>query len=164
MRIPSLRFCLPIRCHYSVPSTTRAAAAISLGSLVAFNLRESDWLRIRPKAAISAGMWVDDGTCHTQSEGSAVWCTKESTVDSKINALWKGDEGGVTEGRHFWSITVLEGDAVWVGVTSEEKFAPGYRCKGFMYGGPGNTSSGGGLVQGGFGEPVKVRPLAPLAY
>jgi hypothetical protein len=102
-------------------------------------------------------MWTDDGTGAVVGNGNEVSCVTESTTDSKFNALWKeGDDGGAVAGEHYWLVKVLRGDGVWVGLSSETKFGPGYRCKGTMYGGPGNTSDGGALVTSQFGDAVKV--------
>mmetsp|Transcript_32047 Transcript_32047/g.90907 ORF Transcript_32047/g.90907 Transcript_32047/m.90907 type:complete len:304 (-) Transcript_32047:290-1201(-) len=101
-------------------------------------------------------MWVDDGSCKTKGDGNVVECVNEAKGDSKCNAMWKGDDpDGVTAGEHYWVFKVMSGSGTWVGITTEAKFGPGYKCKGAMYGGPGNTSDGGGLVQGQFGEDVK---------
>ena len=40
---------------------------------------------------------------------------------------------------------------MWIGLGTEDKFGPGYRLKGLLYGGPGNLSDGGSLVTGGWG-------------
>lgn len=101
-------------------------------------------------------MWTGDGTGAVVGNGNEVSCVTESTTDSKFNALWKeGDDGGAIAGEHYWLVKVLRGDGVWVGLSSETKFGPGYRCKGTMYGGPGNTSDGGALVTSQFGDAVK---------
>ena len=39
------------------------------------------------------------------------------------------------------------GGGMWVGVATEDRFGPGYGLKGLLYGGPGNLSDGGSLVQ-----------------
>ena len=44
---------------------------------------------------------------------------------------------------------------MWVGVCSDNKFGSSYGIKGLLYGGPGNLSSGGGLVIGGWGPKFK---------
>lgn len=100
-------------------------------------------------------MWREEGTGSTRTSGAAVECVAESKGGSKCNAMWRGEDAGVSEGTHCWAFRVLAGDGLWVGLTTEAKFGPGWKCKGVMYGGPGNTSNGGGLVQGGFGQPVK---------
>jgi len=40
---------------------------------------------------------------------------------------------------------------MWFGLGTEDKFGPGYRLKGLLYGGPGNLSDRGSLVTGGWG-------------
>mmetsp|Transcript_2632 Transcript_2632/g.6909 ORF Transcript_2632/g.6909 Transcript_2632/m.6909 type:complete len:302 (-) Transcript_2632:353-1258(-) len=101
-------------------------------------------------------MWIDDGSGGTAGEGDTVTCVGEAKGSSKFNAMWKEEGGGATAGEHFWQLKVLAGDGLWVGLSSEAKFGSGWRCKGAMYGGPGNTSDGGGLITGAFGEPVKA--------
>eukprot|EP00121_Abeoforma_whisleri_P015969 Awhi_evm1s14679 len=49
---------------------------------------------------------------------------------------------------------ILNGDGVWCGLTTEKKFAKGYKMKGLMYG--GNLSNGSGLLSSHWGPPLKA--------
>lgn len=61
----------------------------------------------------------------------------------------------MSSGQYF-EIDVQElQKSCFIGVASEKGFAPGYKCKGLFFGGPGNLSSGGALVRPGFGKPIK---------
>lgn len=100
-------------------------------------------------------MWVDEGTGKTASDGAVVECVGDSKGSDKINAMWRGSDfpEGVTEGEHYWSLDIIAGDGLWFGLTTEQKFGAGWKCKGVMYG--CNTSNGGALVHQQFGQPVK---------
>eukprot|EP00191_Tetraselmis_sp_GSL018_P022509 CAMPEP_0177626678 /NCGR_PEP_ID=MMETSP0419_2-20121207/30786_1 /TAXON_ID=582737 /ORGANISM="Tetraselmis sp., Strain GSL018" /LENGTH=302 /DNA_ID=CAMNT_0019127757 /DNA_START=126 /DNA_END=1034 /DNA_ORIENTATION=- len=102
-------------------------------------------------------MWSDEGTGKTRSYGNIVECNQPQEADQRFNSLWKEDDFlGVSQGEHCWKFKVSEGEGIFVGLTTELSFAPGYRCVGLLYGGPGNTSTGSSLAQGGFGfKPVK---------
>jgi len=100
-------------------------------------------------------MWIDEGTGKSISDGAVVECLSASNGSDKVNAMWRGSDfpEGVTSGEHYWTLDVLAGDGLWFGLTTEEKFAAGWKGKGVMYG--CNTSNGGGLVHQQFGQPVK---------
>jgi len=81
-----------------------------------------------------------------------VMVEKEKSGDAKCNAMWVDD--GQQEG--FWRFSIEHGEGMWIGVTLDDKFGPGYRLKGFLYGGPGNLSGGGSLAQSGWGPSLKA--------
>merc|ERR1712117_675962 len=59
------------------------------------------------------------------------------------------------EGARSWRISIKSGKGMWIGLGTEEKFGPGYRLYGLLYGGPGNLSDGGSLVTGGWGPQLQ---------
>jgi len=66
-----------------------------------------------------------------------------------VNALF---DQSLTSGQYF-EIDVLElKESVFVGVTTKEAFAEGYKCKGLFFG--RNLSNGGALVRQAFGEAI----------
>ncbi|CAE7754408.1 unnamed protein product, partial [Symbiodinium pilosum] len=48
----------------------------------------------------------------------------------------------------------LSGDGPFIGIGSMENFAQGYKCKGLLFGGPGNLSNGSAALKTQFGEEV----------
>ena len=69
--------------------------------------------------------------------------------DKKGNAMWVG--GGGSGGPQYWEFDIQGPGGFWLGVTTRERFGPGYGMKGLFYGGPGNLSDGGSLVTGQWG-------------
>jgi len=64
--------------------------------------------------------------------------------------------GTDTKSSETWKFDVKSGSEVWVGVGTENGFATGYGLKALLFGGPGNLSSGGSLVQMNFGPTLKT--------
>ena len=95
--------------------------------------------------------WTLDTSGHLVSDGGQVTFKGEVKGDTKGNAIWidSGDE--IKEGSRSWRFTIGSGKGMWIGLGTEERFGPGYRLKGLLYGGPGNLSDGGSLVTGGWG-------------
>eukprot|EP00403_Amphidinium_massartii_P040003 CAMPEP_0178437728 /NCGR_PEP_ID=MMETSP0689_2-20121128/35167_1 /TAXON_ID=160604 /ORGANISM="Amphidinium massartii, Strain CS-259" /LENGTH=394 /DNA_ID=CAMNT_0020059989 /DNA_START=88 /DNA_END=1272 /DNA_ORIENTATION=- len=71
---------------------------------------------------------------------------------SKINALCGV---GFADGIEYFEIEVMEGSGAFIGVSTKDGLAPGYKVKGLLYGGPGNLSNGSGGLRTGFGDGVK---------
>ena len=68
--------------------------------------------------------------------------------DNIYNATWIDTcLGSDTKSSETWKFEVKSGSELWVGVGTENGFATGYGLKAMLFGGPGNLSSGGGLVQ-----------------
>ena len=68
--------------------------------------------------------------------------------DNIYNATWIDTcLGSDTKSSETWKFEVKSGSDMWVGVGTENGFASGYGLKALLFGGPGNLSSGGGLVQ-----------------
>jgi len=58
-------------------------------------------------------------------------------------------------GVGYWEFKVLGSGGFWLGVTTEANFGPGYGMKGLFFGGPGNLSDGGSLVESGWGPKME---------
>jgi hypothetical protein len=104
-----------------------------------------------------SGTWVDDGSNSTESDGVTVTC-KSVESGTPSNALFKGFELAAGGGQAYWTIKFTEaeeGSGTFVGLTSESAFGQGWALKGYMYGGPGNVSSGGCGLIFGMGEAIK---------
>lgn len=91
--------------------------------------------------------WKDDGSGQLSVDGSQVSYTGEGK--GKANALWS------TGGTNYWEFKLQGEPGIWVGVSNEETFGPGYSIKGLFYGGPGNLSDGRGLIRGDWGPKLK---------
>ena len=94
--------------------------------------------------------WTLDNSARLTSSGDEVRLVSEERGDKKCNAMWicptqSGDCLTV------WRVQVTGGGGMWVGVATEDRFGPGYGLKGLLYGGPGNLSDGGSLVQSRWG-------------
>jgi len=87
--------------------------------------------------------WKDDGSGNLNIEGAKVTYKGDGKV--KSNALL------TNEGPGYWEFNLQGETGIWLGVTNEDHFAPGYAIKGLFYGGPGNLSEGGNLVRGDWG-------------
>merc|ERR550517_7667 len=87
--------------------------------------------------------WKGDGSEALSVNGSSVQYGG-GKGDAKGNALWTGQAGYV-------EVRVSGEPGTWVGVATEANFAAGWGLKGLFYGGPGNLSDGGSLVQGNWG-------------
>mmetsp|Transcript_7708 Transcript_7708/g.13945 ORF Transcript_7708/g.13945 Transcript_7708/m.13945 type:complete len:396 (+) Transcript_7708:103-1290(+) len=76
----------------------------------------------------------------------------EPNKDSKANALCLV---GFSEGVEYFEIEQVEGEGAFIGVTTKDGLAPGYKVKGLMYGGPGNLTNGSGGLRTRYGDGVK---------
>lgn len=96
-------------------------------------------------------MWQDDGGGHTaifeENGGAGVRFT--GADGSKGNALF--GVSGPTAGTRFYSFSLTGPPGTWIGACTKDRFAPGWRLKGLLYGGPGNLSDGSALVTGQWG-------------
>jgi len=93
--------------------------------------------------------WTCDNSGNAVAEGATVRHGGAAGPEKKGNAMW-----GFSGGLGYWEFEVLGSGGFWLGVTTEEKFGPGYGMKGLFFGGPGNLSDGGSLVKGGWGPKV----------
>ena len=98
--------------------------------------------------------WTLDTSGHLVSDGGQVTFKGEVKGDTKGNAIWMDSGDEIKEGSRSWRFTIGSGKGMWTGLGTEERFGPGYRLKGLLYGGPGNLSDGGSLVTGGWGAEV----------
>eukprot|EP00403_Amphidinium_massartii_P049475 CAMPEP_0178459064 /NCGR_PEP_ID=MMETSP0689_2-20121128/47904_1 /TAXON_ID=160604 /ORGANISM="Amphidinium massartii, Strain CS-259" /LENGTH=314 /DNA_ID=CAMNT_0020085463 /DNA_START=107 /DNA_END=1051 /DNA_ORIENTATION=+ len=93
-------------------------------------------------------MWEDDGSEMVKTEADS----NKFVIDGKpggspVNALYSKS---LASGQYF-EIEVLSSEkSAFVGVTTREAFAKGWKCKGLFFG--GNLSNGGALVRSQFGE------------
>lgn len=99
-------------------------------------------------------MWVSDGSAF-ESEGGRLTCTTEGQGDCKFNFMWKEGEG-VSQGEHYWEVTLENADHAWVGVTTADRLKRGYAGRALNFGGPGNLSEGVSLLAGGWGPEPKA--------
>ena len=95
--------------------------------------------------------WTLDTSGHLVSDEGQVTFKGEVKGDTKANAIWIESGEEMKEGARSWRISIKSGKGMWIGLGTEERFGPGYRLKGLLYGGPGNLSDGGSLVTGGWG-------------
>jgi len=95
--------------------------------------------------------WTLDTSGHLVSDGGQVTFNGEVKGDTKGNAIWMDSGDEIKEGYRSWRFNIGSGKGTWIGLGTEDKFGPGYRLKGLLYGGPGNLSDGGSLVTGGWG-------------
>lgn len=91
--------------------------------------------------------WEDDQSGNVSITGTEVRFVGPDKGEYHGNAIWLDEDGYNGE----WVWTVLEGSKMWLGVGEKDKFGPGYKMKGFLYGGPGNLSDGSSLVTGHWG-------------
>lgn len=102
--------------------------------------------------------WIGDESGNVIVEGSTVRHGGASGPEKKGNAMYDGGED--ISGVSSWEFEVTGGKGMWVGLGTKENFGSGYKMKGLLYGGPGNLSDGGALLQGNwgprFGEGDKV--------
>jgi len=103
--------------------------------------------------------WKTDGSEELKVlSPNEIQSSQESSTGNVYNALWKESEEGVSSGTHYWKVTfsqVPEHSSPWIGLTDLQKFKKGWSFRGLMFGGPGNLSDGGGLLQGEFGPGLK---------
>jgi len=100
--------------------------------------------------------WEDDGSDKTASDADTVWATEFIKVDSKVNALYSKGDWSFSPGSDkvkCFQITIVDGQSVSVGVTTQGKFGKGYATKGLLY--HGNLSSGAALVESNWGPSLK---------
>mmetsp|Transcript_58418 Transcript_58418/g.136538 ORF Transcript_58418/g.136538 Transcript_58418/m.136538 type:complete len:316 (-) Transcript_58418:130-1077(-) len=98
-------------------------------------------------------MWEDDGSNMVKTAPES---PMEFTIDGKpggspVNALFAR---GLTPGQYFEIDILQSSKSAFVGVTTREGFAKGWKCKGLFFG--GNLSNGGALVRGNFGDWLKT--------
>jgi len=92
--------------------------------------------------------WIVDQSGHSVVDGLEVRHGGTGGSEKKGNAiLERGDVVGVT----CWEFDVTGGQGMWIGLGTKDNFGPGYGMKGLLYGGPGNLSDGGSLIQGNWG-------------
>jgi len=91
--------------------------------------------------------WTDDGSDNklALSGSEAKYSPVAGGSSSKANAIWS--EGGTG----LWQFSVSGESGTWIGVSTADRFGPGYRMKGLFFGGPGNLSDGNSLVTGQWG-------------
>lgn len=95
-------------------------------------------------------MFVVEGSGLVGAQGNEVWVGEVPRQSSKFNALWKANGISLAHPSPLcFTITVLAGEAVWAGLTTERHFGAGWACKALSYG--GNVSDGGGLLRPAFG-------------
>lgn len=88
--------------------------------------------------------FADDGGGYLAIAGSEARCVRDA-AGTKGNALFS--EGG----SGLYTFIFRGPPGAWVGVSTAEQFAAGWKLKGLFYGGPGNLSDGSGLLSGGWG-------------
>mmetsp|Transcript_23300 Transcript_23300/g.42122 ORF Transcript_23300/g.42122 Transcript_23300/m.42122 type:complete len:315 (-) Transcript_23300:34-978(-) len=98
--------------------------------------------------------WTDDGSAAVKPGDSLMECKIQGAPSgSPANAYFSKP---LTSGDYFEIDIVEMGDSSpFVGVTSSAAFGQGWKCKGLLFGGPGNLSNGGALVRGEFGEELR---------
>ncbi|KAJ8905251.1 hypothetical protein NDN08_001759 [Rhodosorus marinus] len=77
----------------------------------------------------------------------------QSRSSKKANAIF--EDGGIRNGEHkYYELSMIKAEtsATWFGMTTRDRFGPGYKLKGVFFGGPGNTSNGSALVKSQFHE------------
>ena len=94
--------------------------------------------------------WKEDGSGQLVLDGAKV----TNIGGKKANAMWVDGQGGAGQ----WTFTLGPSGqgGVWIGVAEEERFGPGYKVKGLMFGGPGNLSDGSALIAGHWGPKVEA--------
>ena len=93
--------------------------------------------------------WTVDTSGHAVATDEGVKHSGEKGAEKKGNAIWQDEQGA--EGVYCWRFNILGGSNMWLGVSTEDKFGPGWALKGLLYGGPGNLAAGGGLISGHWG-------------
>jgi len=93
--------------------------------------------------------WKVDESGNAVANGAEVKFEGAGGSEKKGNAIWMDENAG--QGVHCWSFDISGDSGLWIGVGTEEKFGSGYKLKGLLYGGPGNLSDGGALVQSQWG-------------
>jgi hypothetical protein len=101
--------------------------------------------------ARSTSAFLLDSSGALSASGNEVSLTERATQSTKWNALWREGKGLSPSHREplCFQVTVNAGDGIWVGLTDEAHFGPGWACKSLAYG--GNLSDGAGLLRGQFG-------------
>jgi len=95
--------------------------------------------------------WIVDNSGRLIASDNEVKLVTEGRGDSKANAMWIDSSDEADSGTSVWRLQMTGGGGMWVGVATEDRFGPGYSLKGLLYGGPGNLSDGGSLVQAKWG-------------
>jgi len=98
--------------------------------------------------------WKEDGSGNLSVEGAKV--AYKGNGKEKSNAIWS------TEGSGSWEFKLQGETGIWLGVTDEQHFAPGYNIKGLFYGGPGNLSEGGNLVRADWGPKLNDNDVVAM--
>jgi len=91
--------------------------------------------------------WTIDDSSHLSAHHSQVKVTKGVDVDYKFNAMWIDEQ----DKNKIWRFKIINGQNIWFGVSTEDRFAKCYGVRGLFYGGPGNLSDGSALVKSGWG-------------
>jgi len=108
-----------------------------------------------------ATAWRDDGSNAVKNlTDGAFTITGKPSKGSPVNALGTIP---LTSGQYF-EVTCQDGDGPFIGVGKLESFAQGYRCKGLLFGGPGNLSNGSALMKGEFGEQVSKGSVVGILF
>ena len=104
----------------------------------------------------AAMSWTLDTSGLLTSEGSVVTLPGQGKAkrDTRSNAMWVETERESQSGCWRFEVKAGGGMGMWVGVTTEDKFGPGWSLKGLLYGCPGNLSDGSSLVTSGWGPKV----------
>lgn len=97
--------------------------------------------------------WHDDGSDSIKAEANEFTVSGKKSSGTPSNARFGT---AVTPESGYFEVEVLDlgADSCFIGVGTEEGFKEGWRCKGLFFGGPGNTSSGGALVKGSYGDAI----------
>lgn len=107
---------------------------------------------------VPEGAWRDDGSNSIEDLGSSFRVRPVRHVSAPVrpprgpvNALFAVP----LESASYFEVTCKEfSGAPFVGIATEAGLAPGYKCKGLFYGGPGNLSDGSAALRTNFGDEV----------
>ncbi|RWS00312.1 hypothetical protein B4U79_16763 [Dinothrombium tinctorium] len=99
--------------------------------------------------------WICEQHEQIRAEGNKVIVSDGEYFNQcvKLNAMFKPENGGFEEGKHFFEFHCDLKKGAFVGVTTEQCFGPCYGIKALLYG--GNLSDGSCLLVSSFGEPLK---------
>ena len=86
---------------------------------------------------------IDDSGC-LSTKDSQVSVTMDKSGSPNFNAIWIDE---VESSVAVWRFNIHQGQGIWIGVGTEDRFATSYRIKGLLFGGPGNLSDGRRLVK-----------------
>lgn len=136
------------------PQLRALAACVSLLPAVSSRRR----LVMTTALGVPEGAWRDDGSNSIEDLGSSFRVRPVRHVSASVrpprgpvNALFAVP----LESASYFEVTCKEfSGAPFVGIATEAGLAPGYKCKGLFYGGPGNLSDGSAALRTNFGDEV----------